>query len=85
MGCWRKQARGFGFDAGKLSGTRSRGKLTVTRGQLAFEARHLREELRVRNPERLRLLPRSAIAIEKHPLFRIIPGPVAARERGEKR
>lgn len=76
------QARGFGFDADKLSGVRSRGRLTVTRGQLAFEVRHLREKLRVRDPARLRLLPRNAAAIEAHPLFRIVVGPVATWERG---
>lgn len=77
------QARGFEFDAGKLSGICSRGKLTVTRGQLAFEVRHLREKLGVRDPERLRLLPRSIATVETHPLFRIVPGPVAAWERGD--
>lgn len=79
------QTRGFEFDANKLSGMRSRGRLTVTRGQLAFEMRHLREKLRVRDPERLRLLPQSVTAIATHPLLRIVPGPVAAWERGETR
>ncbi|WIG55991.1 MAG: pyrimidine dimer DNA glycosylase [Rhodanobacteraceae bacterium] len=79
------QARGFGFDAGKLSDPHSRRRLTVTRGQLAFEVRHLRGKLRVRDPERLRLLPRSVAALETHPLFRPVPGPVAAWERGDAR
>ncbi|HVU83086.1 MAG TPA: pyrimidine dimer DNA glycosylase/endonuclease V [Rhodanobacteraceae bacterium] len=79
------QARGFEFDAGKVSGMRTHRRLTVTRGQLAFEVRHLREKLRVRDPGRLRLLPRSAIAVETHPLFRVVPGAVAAWERGEGR
>ena len=79
------KARGFEFDASKLSGIRSRGRLTVTRGQLAFEVRHLREKLRMRDPERLRLLPRSLAAFETHPLFRVVPGPVAAWERGDAR
>lgn len=76
------QARGFGFDAGKLSGIRSRARLTVTRGQLAFEVRHLRDKLRVRDAGRLGLLPRSVAATETHPLFRVVPGPVAEWERG---
>jgi hypothetical protein len=79
------QARGFGFDAGKLSCIRTRGRLAVTRGQLAFEGRHLRARLRVRDPTRLRLLPRAIAAIGTHPLFRVVPGPVAEWERGEER
>jgi hypothetical protein len=79
------QARGFGFDAGKLSGVCSRRRLAVTRGQLAFEWRHLRSKLRVRDPERLRRLPRASAEIETHPLFRVVPGPVAEWERGEER
>jgi hypothetical protein len=79
------QARRFGFDAGKLSGIRSRRRLGVTRGQLAFEWRHLRAKLGVRDREHLRLLPRAITAIETHPLFRVVPGPVAEWERGEER
>jgi hypothetical protein len=79
------QARGFGFDAGKLSGIRSRGRLAVTLGQLAFEWRHLRSKLRARDPTRLRQLPRTIAAIETHPLFRVVPGPIAGWERGEER
>lgn len=78
------QARGFGFDAGKLSGIRSRRRLAVTRGQLEFEWRHLRSKLRVRDPARLRLLPRAIAAIETHPLFSVVPGPVAKWERGKE-
>jgi hypothetical protein len=79
------QARGFRFDADKLSVIRSHGRLAVTRGQLAFEWRHLRSKLRVRDPERLRRLPRASAEIETHPLFRVVPGPVAEWERGEER
>ena len=77
-------ARRFKFDAGNVSGSRSRSQLTVTRGQLAFEVRHLRGKLRVPDPERLPLLRRTIAAVETHPLFRIVPGPIAAWERGEK-
>jgi hypothetical protein len=45
----------------------------------------LRSKLRVRDRERLRLLPRAIAAIETHPLFRVVPGPVAEWERGEER
>jgi hypothetical protein len=76
------QARGFGFDAGKLSDAASCRRLTVTRGQLAFECRHLRAKLRVRDPDRLRRLPRGTATVEAHPLFRVVAGPIAEWERG---
>lgn len=77
------QARGFSFDAGKLPAIRSRNRLTVTRGQLDFELQHLQSKLRVRDPERLRLLPRDARSVDAHPSFRVVAGPVEAWERGE--
>jgi hypothetical protein len=47
--------------------------------------RHLRSKLRVRDPGRLRLLPRATAAVETHPLFRVVPGTVEEWERGEAR
>lgn len=79
------QARGFKFDASKAPDTHSHRRLTVTLGQLAFEWRHLRAKLRVRDPERVQLLPRAVVAVETHPLFRVVPGPVATWERGKTR
>jgi len=76
-------ARGFAFDKGKLRAKRPHARLTVTRGQLAFELRHLRSKLHVRDPRRLRQLPRAVGRIDTHPLFRAIAGPVEAWERGE--
>ena len=77
-------ARGFAFDKGKLPVKRPLARLTVTRGQLAFELRHLRSKLHVRDPRRLRQLPRAVGRIDTHPLFRAIAGPVEAWERGEE-
>jgi hypothetical protein len=79
------RARGFTFDEAKLSAKRSDARLTVTRGQLEFELRHLRSKLRVRDPERLRQLPRAVGKVDTHPLFRAIPGPIEAWERGQGR
>lgn len=74
--------RGFEFDPTKLRDI-ARGKcLIVTSGQVAFELEHLRSKLRVRDPKRLKLLPRSGDPVELHPLFRGVPGPIADWERG---
>jgi hypothetical protein len=76
-------ARGFAFDKAKLSAKPPVVQLTVTRGQLGFELRHLRSKLRVRDPGRLRQTPRVAQSVDTHPLFRAIDGPVEAWERGD--
>ena len=56
------------------------GTITVTSGQLAFEWVHMQRKLEIRNPHLLR-----ALAADEtpacHPLFRKVPGPVAAWER----
>jgi hypothetical protein len=78
-------ARGFAFDKAKLPAKRSVTPLTVTLGQLEFELRHLRSKLHVRDPGRLRQLPRAVDKVDAHPLFRAIPGPVEAWERGQGR
>ncbi|MDQ7840847.1 MAG: pyrimidine dimer DNA glycosylase/endonuclease V [bacterium] len=73
--------RGHNFTAGKISRSRARGRITVTRGQLEFEWRHLMEKLRTRDPKR-----RAQFAHVKrplpHPLFRPVPGAVAQWEKG---
>ena len=72
--------RGYRFDAAKISRARYSVHLHVTRGQLAYEWKHLLAKLAVRDPERHRQLhtverPRS------HPLFRVVAG---SREDWEK-
>ena len=74
--------RGYAFDARKLGPRRARGRLAVTRGQLAHEKRHLAAKLRARAPAALGALRRAAAA-PAHPLFRIVAGPRADWERGD--
>lgn len=74
------QARGYAFSSGKIGPARGRVVLTVTRGQLRYEWQHLMRKLRSRSP-RLHRRWRSLSAPEAHPLFRIVPGEVAAWER----
>jgi Pyrimidine dimer DNA glycosylase len=74
-------ARGYRFAAGKIGRGRSRERLTVTRGQLDFEWRHLMAKLERRDPERRKRL--AAVGTPApHPLFRLVPGSVAPWEKG---
>ena len=76
------EARGYHFDRGKLGILRKRMPLIETRGQLEFEWEHLLGKLKRRSPELYeRWAPRKRI--EPHPLFRIVPGPIAEWERIE--
>jgi hypothetical protein len=74
------EARGYAFNRGQVGPRRARVVLTVTRGQLAYEWRHLMRKLRSRSP-RLHARWRRLAAPEPHPLFRIVPGGIAAWER----
>ena len=72
--------RSYRFDRSKLGPRLEDNLLNVTRGQVSFEHGHLRKKLDVRAPPRAAQLP-EASAIETHPLFRIIEGPISSWER----
>jgi hypothetical protein len=74
------QRRGYSFDPGKVGPVRSPSRLAATSGQLAHEWQHLLRKLRVRNPPIYRCW-RGLASPEPHPLFGIVPGPVASWER----
>ena len=71
--------RGFQFDASRIVCDGTTGKIEVTRGQIAFEWRHLIGKLEVRAPEWRQRQALSALLV--HPLFRPLPGGVADWER----
>lgn len=73
-------ARGFRFDAGKLRPASDVPRITATDGQLAREWQHLFAKLQSRSPAMFERLRDLAVP-EAHPLFEIVPGPVAAWER----
>ncbi len=77
------QRRGYRFSARRIRRARAARRLTVTRGQLAFERRHLVAKLRRRDAKRLAALA-SVTRPRPHPLFRVIPGGVAKWERGHR-
>ena len=73
-------ARGYHFDRRKLGKVRNCPRLRVTRGQLAYELKHLKAKLRRRDPPRYRSL-RALEAPRPHPLFRCVPGTIESWER----
>ncbi|MBU1213918.1 MAG: pyrimidine dimer DNA glycosylase/endonuclease V [Gammaproteobacteria bacterium] len=73
------ERRGYSFDAGKIGPQTTRRKITVTRGQVAYELAHLRNKLQVRDAQawaRLRRFEQPML----HPLFRAVAGEVEAWE-----
>ena len=65
-------ARGYEFDSSKIATKKRAISMTVTRGQLEFEHRHLARKLKVRDPARLRKL--RAQELKAHPMLRVVAG-----------
>jgi Pyrimidine dimer DNA glycosylase len=73
--------RGYRFAGQKITRARATGRLIVTRGQIEFEWQHLLSKLEKRD----RMWHARLAGIEQpkpHPLFRVVPGSVAAWEKG---
>lgn len=70
-------ARGYRFDRTRVARPAGDDRLELTDGQLALEWQHLRAKVAERDPAWLDRLtdPRP------HPMFDLVPGPVAAWER----
>ncbi len=71
--------RGFAFDRSKLKSSRSRARLTVTSGQVAYEWGHLLRKLHRRDRPRWSRQRMAKPLV--HPMFHVVPGPVATWER----
>lgn len=72
--------RGYVFDASKIGARKFRGKISETRGQLAYEWAHLRRKLKRRDSQQYR----ASLKIERpspHPLFRLVRGEVRDWEK----
>ena len=74
------ETRGYRFARDKISRSRARGQLTVTRGQLEFEWHHLVRKLTTRDP-RWRARLTGVRTPQPHPLFRVVAGGVAHWEK----
>ena len=68
--------RGYRFDASKIHFDHDATPMMVTCGQLEYEWGHLVGKLRVRDPLWLEKFI-SLVLPKSHPLFQLIPGPVA--------
>jgi hypothetical protein len=70
-------ARGYTFDRGKVLGAADPAlRLDVTDGQLRHEWEHLKTKLAVRSPA-VHALWADVVTPDAHPLFVVLPGPVA--------
>lgn len=67
--------RGYRFDSGRILEAGPVPQMPVSEGQLEFEWQHLQRKLAERSPELAGALP------HPHPLFRVVPGPIADWER----
>ena len=72
--------RGYRFDRTKINRRRTKVQLEESRGQLAYEWRHLRAKLRARDPAWLRRW-KHVDAPQPHPFFRLVAGPVRDWEK----
>jgi hypothetical protein len=73
-------ARGYAFDASKISKRRFAGKLAVTSGQLKFEWAHLQRKLAVRDPAWAKTLG-NVRRLTPAAVFHVVRGGVEAWER----
>ncbi|HEX2237631.1 MAG TPA: pyrimidine dimer DNA glycosylase/endonuclease V [Gammaproteobacteria bacterium] len=72
--------RGYAFDPSKLRAAACAPPIIETQGQLNYEWAHLLNKLSCRNPALCNLYQDVDLP-DAHPLFHIIPGPVAHWER----
>jgi hypothetical protein len=77
--CDEAARRGYRFDRTKIARRVSGERLGATAGQLAYEWRHLKAKLAVRDRARL-VAVRRVRRPDAHPVFRVRPGPVAEWE-----
>lgn len=72
--------RGYSFDRGRIRSEPVPTTIEATDGQLEREWHHLLAKLAARSPQRFAEVREIAVP-DHHPMFRIVPGPVAAWER----
>ena len=72
--------RGYSFDRSKIGGGKVLKKLNVTDGQLKYELEHLKNKLRLRDPDRYQVVATLEQPLP-HPLFDVVTGGVENWER----
>ena len=73
------ERRGYSFDRRKINWRFRKTKMRVTDGQMAYELKHLKRKLRMRDPKKLSENPASKL-LKPHPLFRVVRGGIEAWE-----
>jgi hypothetical protein len=73
-------SRGYNFDEGKIRPPEAHSTIDVAMGQVQFEWDHLLAKLARRSPDVLESHRKVAVP-DPHPLFRIVPGPIAEWEK----
>lgn len=68
-------SRNYRFDGKKINRSFQPCKLTVTKGQMAYEVKHLLKKLRVRDVKKYKEFNAST-AVKPHPLFIIVKGEI---------
>jgi hypothetical protein len=74
--------RNYNFDRQKIDWRFKKSKLTVTTGQLNYEAKHLLKKLKTRDISRYKEL-KTRSTFDVHPLFTLINGDIEEWERTE--
>ena len=72
--------RNYSFDKKKFKRNFAVSSLTVTKGQLDFEIKHLKAKLKKRDPRKWREI-RMTTQFEPHPLFRVVHGNIEPWEK----
>lgn len=75
-------SRGYSFDYSKILKPNDRARLKASKGQLEYEARHLRKKLKVRDPKCFRLMSLAGKIIP-NPVFVVYPGGIEEWERAK--
>jgi len=73
--------RGYRYDPEKIGPATPGAPIPITEGQLRYELDHLRQKLLLRAPTKYTEM-QSLKTPEPHPLFRVVPGDIAAWEKG---
>lgn len=68
--------RKYSFDRTKIGITRSRARIDVATGQLAFEMQHLQRKLQARDPDRFAANV-TLDSLDVHPMFNVVEGDIA--------
>lgn len=67
--------RGYKFDEGKITASKSKIKIAVTSGQIEFESSHLLKKLKLRDPGLFKEI-KGLKKFEPHPMFNVIKGEI---------